>query len=144
MSCCTRSPCDALTNEQQVTIHRVTGTQLRLLAVAPFELVSDRVQQLHVTLLRILIQGGDERLRMIEVSDRSEDELSCDDDSRMTSLQSPEKQFACRRSVQHGWSARNHRSQPPTLQAHGLIILASGPRDDVGRARLSSRCARTG
>ena len=38
----------------------MAAAQLRLLRVFALQLVSDAVQQLHVALLRILLQGGNE------------------------------------------------------------------------------------
>lgn len=41
----------------------MTATQLRLLRVLALQLVPDAVQQLHIALLRILLQSGDESPR---------------------------------------------------------------------------------
>jgi hypothetical protein len=39
---------------------RMTAAQLRLLLVLALELISDAVEQLHVALVRVLLQAGDE------------------------------------------------------------------------------------
>jgi hypothetical protein len=53
----------SLTDKQEITVHRVTSTQLRLLLErTSSQFVPNRVQELHVRLLGVLIERRDERV----------------------------------------------------------------------------------
>ena len=45
---------------QQIRVQRMAAAQLRLLRVLALELVADGIEQLHVALLRVLLERSDE------------------------------------------------------------------------------------
>jgi hypothetical protein len=49
-----------MTYVKDICVQRVAAAQLWLLVVFAFELVANAVQELHVALLRVLLEGGDE------------------------------------------------------------------------------------